>query len=277
MGLEVDMEKLKFLYSGIRWLKLHLVMSIVAMILGVFWVLLIAAAIFASVRELLVVKRIPLEPIMILSAVIYVLAIILRVLYYLGARSASKCFDSLRNYKRVSLILIIYSVVMLLLLLEYLNRTINEINSALEIAQKWGSVNLDIIKEPIERAHFTFAALRAVLSIIATFMEIYLVGIFSDIGKLFATQMERDEESGLSMFHRKFVTMLEDATDFLRWSSIVSIFEMIILPLSQLLAIVALVLYIIGVVKGYKGLSEIEPLIAYHIHYMQIYKQAPPS
>lgn len=277
MGLEVDMEKLKFLYSGIRWLKLHLVMSIVAMILGVFWVLLIAAAIFASVRELLVVKRIPLEPIMILSAVIYVLAIILRVLYYLGARSASKCFDSLRNYKRVSLILIIYSVVMLLLLLEYLNRTINEINSALEIAQKWGSVNLDIIKEPIERAHSTFAALRAVLSIIATFMEIYLVGIFSDIGKLFATQMERDEESGLSMFHRKFVTMLEDATDFLRWSSIVSIFEMIILPLSQLLAIVALVLYIIGVVKGYMGLSEIEPLIAYYIHYMQIYKQAPPS
>jgi hypothetical protein len=277
MGLEVDMEKLKFLYSGIRWLKLYLTVSIAAMILGLFAVLFIAAAIFASVRELLVVKRIPLEPIMISSAVIYVPAIILRVLYYLGARSASKCFDSLRNYKRVSLILIIYSVVMLLLLLEYLNRTVNEINSALEIAQKWGSVSLNIIEEPIERARSTFAALRAVLSIIAAFMEIYLAGIFSDIGKLFATQMERDEESGLPMFRGKFVTMLEDATDFFRWSFVVSIFGVIILPLSQLLAIVALVLYIIGVVKGYKGLSEIEPPIAYYIHYMQIYKRAPPS
>ena len=260
---------MKFLYSGVRWLKRYLVMSIVVMILGLLVGVFAALAILASMENIAVTRRIPLEPIMVSAAIVYVLGIIPRVLYYLGARDASKCFDRLHGYARASLILLLYSVVATPLVLVVVHWLVSEANRVLETAQGWAT-----IREHVERVNFIVSTLNVVVLVIATLIAIYLAGVFRDIGELLVltTRVRRGEESKLPVFGGELATMLRDASSFLTWSYVVSIFEAVIKPFSPLLSfalsIVALVLYIVGVARGYKGLSEIETTIAHHLFYV---------
>jgi hypothetical protein len=57
MGSGVGGEGLKFLYSGVRWLRRYLVVSIVVMILGLLVGVFAALAILASVEEIMVARR----------------------------------------------------------------------------------------------------------------------------------------------------------------------------------------------------------------------------
>jgi hypothetical protein len=269
MGSGVGGKGLRFLYSGVRWLKRHLVVSIVVMILGLLVGVFAALAILASVEEIMVARRIPLEPIMISAATAYVLGIIPRVLYYLGARDASKCFDRLHGYARASLILLLYSVVATPLVLVVVHWLVSEANRVLETAQDWITV-----REHVERVNFIVSALNVTVSIIATLIAIYLVGVFRDIGELLVltARMKIGEEGKWPMFGGELAIMLRDASSFLTWSYVVSIFETLVRPFTPLLSfalsIVALVLYIVGVARGYKGLSEIEAAIAHHLLYV---------
>jgi hypothetical protein len=269
MGSEVGGEKLRFLYSGVRWLKRHLVVSIVVMILGLLVGVFAALAILASVEEIMVARRIPPEPIMIPAAIVYVLGIIPRALYYLGARDASKCFDRLHGYARASLILLLYLVVVTPLVLVVVHWLVSEANRVLETAQSWAT-----IREHFERVNFIVSALNVVVSIIAALVAIYLVGVFRDIGELLVitARMKRGEEGEWPVFGGEFATMLRDASSFLTWSYVASIFETLVRPFTPLLSfalsIVALVLYIVGVARGYKGLSEIETTIAHHLFHV---------
>jgi hypothetical protein len=269
MGSGVSGERLKFLYSGVRWLKRYLVVSIVVMILGFLVGVFAALAILASVEEIMVARRIPPELIMIPVAIVYVLGIIPRVLYYLGAQAVSKCFDGLHGYAKASLILLLYSVMAAPLVLVVVHWLVSEANRVLETAQGWAT-----IREHVERINFIVSALNVVVSIIATLIAIYLVGVFRDIGELLVitARMKRGEEGKWPMFGGEFATMLRDASSFLTWSYVVSVFETVVRPFTPLLSfalsIVALVLYIVGVARGYKGLSEIEAAIAHHLLYM---------
>jgi ABC-type multidrug transport system fused ATPase/permease subunit len=269
MGSGVGGEGLRFLYSGVRWFKRHFVVSIVVMILGLLVGVFAALTILASVEEIMVARRIPPEPIMIPIAIVYVLSIIPRALYYLGARDASKCFDRLHGYARASLILLLYSVVATPLVLVVVHWLVSEANRVLEATQDWVTV-----REHVGRVNFIVSALNVVMSIIATLIAIYLVGVFRDIGELLVltARMKRGEEGKWPVFGGEFATMLRDASSFLTWSYVVSILEAVVRPfsppLSFALSIVVLVLYIVGVARGIKGLSEIETTIAHHLFHM---------
>jgi hypothetical protein len=269
MGSGVGGEGLRFLYSGVRWFKRHFVVSIVVMILGLLVGVFAALAILASVEEIVVARRIPPEPIMIPIAIVYALSIIPYVLYHLGARAVSKCFDRLYGYARTSLILLLYLVVATPLVLVVVYWLVSEANRVLETAQDWTTVI-----EHFERVDFIVSALNVAVSIIAALIAIYLVGVFRDIGELLVltAHVKRGEEGEWLVFGGEFATMLRDASSFLTWSYVVSIFEAVARHFTPLLSfalsIVALVLYIVGVARGYKGLSEIETTIAHHLFHV---------
>ncbi|MCC6054153.1 MAG: hypothetical protein LM589_02400 [Thermosphaera sp.] len=270
-SVEIDREGLMFLYNGVRRLKQYLIVAFIVLILGFILAIVLVLAIPPNIEAIMESGRIPVELIIVPALITYILELIPTILYYHGARSSSKCFGELYGYAKASLLLLLISLVLLPIGVLTIYRVVDEANRILSTTQSWASVRVYA-----EKVGFVVWVVGTVKSIIGTVIAIYLVQIFRDLGELFISLLTRirgSEESASSMLNEEFALKLRDATNFLTWSYVVgflnTLFSIIAKPflssLSGILSIIAIILYIIGLGYGYKGLSEIESVTEYYI------------
>jgi len=269
-GVEVDREDMKFLYNGVRRLKQYLTVTFVVMILGFILAIVLVLAIPSNIEAIMESGYIPVELIIVPALITYILELIPIILYYLGARSASKCFSELYGYAKASLLLILISLALLPIGILTIYHVVDEANRILSTTRSWASVRVYV-----ERVNFVVWVIGTVKSIIGAVIAIFLVQIFRDLGELFISLLTRirgSEESVSSMLHEEFALVLRDAANFLTSSYIVSSLDtflnILAKPFSSSLSgvspIIVIILYIIGLGYGYKGLSEIESVTKYY-------------
>jgi len=269
-SVEIDREGMKFLYNGVRRLKQYLTVTFIVMILGFILAIVLVLAIPPNIEAIMESGHIPVELIIVPALITYILELIPIILYYLGARSSSKCFSELYGYAKVSLLLLLISFVSIPIGVLTIYRVVDEANRILSTTQSWASVRVYA-----EKVNFVVWVVGTVKSIIGTVIAIYLVLIFRDLGELFISLLTRirgSEESASSMLNEEFALKLRDATNFLTLSYVVGfldkLFSIIAKPflssLSGVSSIIVIILYIIGLGYGYKGLSEIESITEYY-------------
>ena len=269
-SVDIDREGMKFLYNGVRRLKQYLTVAFIVMILGFILAIVLVLVIPPNIEAIVESGHIPVELIIVPALITYILDLIPIILYYLGARSSSKCFSELYGYAKASLLLILIYLVSLPIGILTIYHLVDEANRILSTTQSWASVRVYA-----EKVNFVVWVVGTVKSIIGTVIAIYLVQIFRDLGELFISLLTRirgGEESASSMLNEEFALKLRDATNFFTMSYVVgflnTLFSILAKPFSSSLSgvssIIVIILYVIGLGYGYKGLSEIESVTEYY-------------
>jgi hypothetical protein len=156
------------------------------MILGFILAIVLVLAIPPNIEAIMESGRIPVELIIVPALITYILELIPIILYYLGARSASKCFSELYGYAKALLLLILISLVSLPIGILTIYHVVDEANRILSTTRSWASVRVYV-----KRVNFVVWVVGAVKSIISTVIAIYLVQIFRDLVELFISLLAR--------------------------------------------------------------------------------------
>jgi len=245
---------------GCSRLKHYLLLQVIALVIGIAGIISIAIIL---ATQMLSAHRVDLTPVFVYAITLSILDFASTVLYYDASRKLSVWSQGFRSYSIAALVIILITVALApistYLTLSILDRVNSVINELLELGRQVTTPEVlqDLISELNQQLQLLMLA-SALTVLVTSIINIYLVGIFRDVKKVFVELLSSQQLEEYAYSYKLW--RLDDATKFLRIALILMLigdgFNYIGLRIiNGLLGIVALVLWFLGVARAWGGLE----------------------
>lgn len=252
--METTNEPLSLLLHGIKRLRQNLIFGIIALIIATIAAFIMIFSIgYAIMRGELV------NPVSVIAPMITitVFALIPSFLYFDGARKLSQWNTSFYFYAKLALILIIISIAYMPIEILVINSIVSSINKVISSTPTYPIIEAVRL---VQGQVALILVVQIMISIVSRIMVIILVRIFRDLGEAIEEAISRTQPAGQTPSFALW--KLSEATTFLTWSYILGLFSsltrLVSSAISGIIGLIELILYIIGLVRGFGGLSEAE-------------------
>lgn len=263
--MEAISEPAGLLLHGIKRLRQNLIFGIIALIIAI-----IAAFIMISSIAYAIMRGELVNPVLVIAPMITitVFALIPGFLYFDGARKLSQWNTSFYFYAKLALILIIISIAYMPIEVLVINSIVSSINKVISSTPTYPIIQVEEVVRLVQGQVALILVVQIMISIVSRIMGIILVRIFRDLGEAIEEAISRTQPAGQTPSFALW--KLSEATTFLTWSYILGLFSsltgLVSSAISGIIGLIELILYIIGLVRGFGGLSEAESAIYFLKH-----------